>query len=163
MKKFWLVILCLLLASGCAHLPWGGPKEDPRTRGEASKDPLGYPQDQVIVTQNEPKTKTSTIQPSDETRDLEPGQKPPMVAPVAQQIYRVQFFATKYPDEASQVAETVGGMVSEKTYIEYKTPYYWVRAGDCQTKEEADRLLRKIKRLGYQESWVVEVEGQPGE
>jgi hypothetical protein len=163
MRKFRFVILCLLLASGCAHLPWGGPKEDPRTRGEQSKDPLGYPQDQVIVTQNAPRTQAGTTQPSDETQTLKPRQEQPVVTPVEQKVYRVQFFATKYPDEASQVAETVAGMVSEKTYIDYKTPYYWVRAGDCQTKEEADRLLQKIKRLGYQESWVVEVESQSEE
>jgi hypothetical protein len=147
------VILCLLFASGCAHLPWGGPKEDPRTRGEQNKDPLGYPQDQVIVTQNAPKNQGSSAQPSGQTQSLKPGQEQPAVMPVEQKVYRVQFFATKYPDEASQVAETVA----------YKTPYYWVRAGDCQTKAEADRLLQKIKGLGYQESWVVEVEKRPEE
>jgi len=158
MRRVRLLIIFFMFLSGCAHLPWRAPKEDPRTKGEESKDPLGYPQDQVVVTQTEPETKTAKTQGSDETDNLRPGQAQPAVAPVAQKIYRVQFFATKYPDEASQVAETVAGMISEKTYMDYKTPYYWVRAGDCQTKEEADLLLEKIKRLGYKESWVVEVQ-----
>jgi hypothetical protein len=80
---------------------------------------------------------------------------------ILRKVYRVQFFATKYPDEASQVAETLGNMVSENTYIDYKTPYYWVRVGDCETREEGERLLRRIKQLGYKESWVVEVEVEP--
>ncbi|MGB2988643.1 MAG: SPOR domain-containing protein, partial [Candidatus Zixiibacteriota bacterium] len=78
--------------------------------------------------------------------------------PFLQKIHRVQFFATKYPDEAKQVAESVADELSEQTYIVYKAPYYWVTVGNCETKEGADFLLRKIKRLGYNQSWVVEVE-----
>lgn len=152
------LLLCVFLL-GCAHLPWRrAPKDDPRTRGEEGIDPLGYPQDQIIVTQEEPGQKPAKTGESFGERGyrLEPTPGPDSLP--AQKMYRIQFFATKYPDEASQVAEMVSGMVSEKTYIEYKTPYYWVRAGDCSTREEADLLLRKIKRLGYTESWVVEVE-----
>ncbi len=154
------LLLCVLVL-GCAHLPWRrAPEDDPRTRGEEGIDPLGYPQDQVIVTQEEPGRKPTKTGESfgEQGSWLEPRPVPDSLP--AQKVYRVQFFATKYPDEASQVAETVANMVSEKTYTDYKTPYYWVRAGDCQTREEADLLLRKIKRLGYTESWVVEV--KPG-
>ncbi|KPL00802.1 MAG: hypothetical protein AMJ91_03285 [candidate division Zixibacteria bacterium SM23_73_3] len=151
------LLLCLFL-TGCALWPRETVKEDPRIRGENQFDPLGFPQDQVIVTENEPGEKT------EETTEIEKDNKIIHMDPEggeSQKVYRVQFFATKYPDEASQVAELVADQLSEKTYIDYKTPYYWVRSGDCESKEEANSLLEKIKRLGYQESWVVEVEIRP--
>ncbi len=157
MRRIWLAAFCLLWACSCAHLPWRAPHEDPRTKGEEGIDPLGYPQDQVIVTQTTPAEQAGNARTWSEQNHLQPAQAQTPDSAVAQRVYRVQFFATKYPDEASQVAETVGNMVSEKTYMDYKTPYYWVRAGDCRTKEEAERLLQKIKGLGYKESWVVEV------
>lgn len=161
MNRLWLPACFLLFVLSCAHLPWGKPGEDPRTKGEKGKDPLGYPQDQIIVTQTEPKEKAGSTRAPDEDQSLRPSQAQKPKAPVLHKIYRVQFFATKYPDEASQVAETVANMVSERTYTDYKTPYYWVRAGDCQTKEEAEQLLQRIKQLGYKESWVVEVKIEP--
>ncbi|MFQ6033008.1 MAG: SPOR domain-containing protein [Candidatus Zixiibacteriota bacterium] len=41
--------------------------------------------------------------------------------------------------------------------MEFKVPYYWIRAGDCETREEALSLLEKIRGVGYSESWVVEI------
>jgi hypothetical protein len=158
MRKAYLAAACLLFLCSCAHLPWRAPQEDPRIKGEEGIDPLGYPQDQVIVTQTAPSEQAGNAQTWSEQNPLQPAQTQRPDSSATLRVYRVQFFATKYPDEASQVAETVGNMVSEKTYMDYKTPYYWVRVGDCQTKEEAERLLRKIKQLGYKESWVVEVE-----
>ncbi len=155
---YFLLCMCL---SGCSLWPKKSIKEDPRTRGENQFDPLGFPQDREIVTEQEPKEKGEGgaefkiedrigLEDSKGIEDL-----------FFRKVYRVQFFATKYPDEASQVAESVTNELSEKSHIDYKTPYYWVRLGDCETKEEADSLLEKIKKLGYKESWVVEVEIKP--
>ena len=163
MRKSWLALcflLCLFLA-GCAHLPWGGPRGDRRTQGEEGIDPLGHPQDQVIVTEQEPGGQTERTEDSSAQHRLPWKEEVEVDSLASREIYRVQFFATKYPDEASQVAEMVAGMLSEKTYIDYKTPYYWVRAGDCETRGEADALLRRVKQLGYEESWVVEEEIGP--
>lgn len=164
MRKIRIIVcllLCILL-TGCAHMPWRkAPQEDPRTRGEEGINPLGFPQDQTIVTQQEPGGEKENTQSAraDERLQLTEPQSSDSLA--LRKMYRVQFFATKYPDEASQVAETVGNMVSESTYIDYKTPYYWVRVGDCETREEGERLLQRIKKLGYKESWVVEAEVEP--
>jgi hypothetical protein len=158
------LVICLLLSlwfSGCALWPQRTVQEDPRTKAENQFDPLGFPQDQVIVTEKEPdgeRESTSDFESENRIR-AEGSEGAEDLFPL--KVYRVQFFATKYPDDASQVAESVAAQLSEKAYIEYKAPYYWVRVGDCQTKEESDSLLGKIKRLGYRESWVVEVEIQP--
>jgi hypothetical protein len=59
------------------------------------------------------------------------------------------------------VSDLVKNQLSKNTYIDYKTPYYWVRVGDCVTKEEAESLLEKIRNLGYPQSWVVEAKTEP--
>ncbi len=152
--------LCLFF-SGCTPRPGGSIDEDPRTRAEDQFDPLGFPQDQEIVTEKEPHPeKEGGTELEDESR-IRLGEPEDADSLFPGRVYRVQFFATKYPDEANRVAEMVAAQLSERTYIEYKAPYYWVRVGNCETREESDALLQKIKKLGYRQSWVVEAEIEP--
>jgi hypothetical protein len=150
------VIFLLLFFSGCSPWPRGESLEDPRTRGEKEFDPLGFQQDRKIVTEEEsPVTKEDSIRLEKMRTEWEKVQEIEGLAPA--RVFRVQFYATKYPDEARQIADLVETQLSEKTYIDFKVPYYWIRIGDCETKEEANSLLEKIKGLGYGESWVVEM------
>lgn len=160
-NRLWICLLFSLFFTGCALWPRESIKEDSRTKGEEQFDPLGFPQDQVIVTEKEPGEKREGTTEFEKENKIGLKESKEIESLFFRKVYRVQFFATKYPDEASQVAESVANELSQKTYIDYKTPYYWVRLGDCETKEEADSLLEKIKRLGYKESWVVEVEIKP--
>jgi hypothetical protein len=145
----------LLILSGCSVMPQESTQKDPRTKGEARHSPLGFPQDQKIVTERGSLKKQnqdeSTADQKSKAKELEKGKA---ILPLV--VYRVQFFATQYPDEANRVSELVKSELSENTYIDYKTPYYWVRVGDCVTKEEAEALLEKVRNMGYQQSWVIE-------
>ncbi len=160
-SKLLVYFLLCLFFSGCSLWPRQATEEDPRTKGEKQFDPLGFPQDQVIVTQDEPGEKREGASESEKENKTGWEVSKEKESLLSRRVYRVQFFATKYPDEASQVAESVANQLSQKSYIDYKTPYYWVRLGEYETKEEANSLLEKIKKLGYKESWVVEVEIQP--
>ncbi len=152
--------LCLVL-SECTPRPGGSIDEDARTRAEDQFDPLGFPQDEEIVTEKEPyPEKEGRTEPGHETR-IRLGETEDADSLLPGRVYRVQFFATKYPDEANRVAEMVAEQLSERTYIEYKAPYYWVRVGNCETREESDALLQIMKKLGYGQSWVVEVKVEP--
>ncbi len=152
---FWVVIVVLFL-SGCSPWPKGESLEDPRTRGEKEFDPLGFRQDRKIVTEDEhPIMEEDSISLEQMETEWEDVQE--VGGPVPEKVFRVQFYATKYPDEARQVANYVESELSQKTYIDFKAPYYWIRVGSCETKEEANSLLAKIKWLGYRESWVVEI------
>lgn len=157
-------VICLLFClvfSGCAFRSQGSTKEDPRTKGEKQFDPLGFPQDQLIVTEKEPeREKEIAVEPEkDKKLRLKESKKSEIVFP--RKVFRVQFFATQYPDEASSVSEAVKNQLSVNTYIDYKAPYYWVKVGDCETKEEAESLMDKIRELGYKDSWVVEMKVEP--
>jgi 5-hydroxyisourate hydrolase-like protein (transthyretin family) len=156
----YLFLFCLIF-SACALQPRETTKEDPRTKGERHYDPLGFPQDQVIVTERESKEKKESITESEKDEEIRWKEPEKEKATLPRKVYRVQFFATQYPDEAQQMASTVRNQFSENTYIDYKAPYYWVRVGDCETKEEAETLLEKLRGLGYKESWVVEVKIEP--
>lgn len=154
----WTILLFLFFSS-CSLLPKGDSSKDPRTKGEKEFDPLGFKEDRVIVTEGNyqilPDDSTDIEKKKSQKIKKEDAEKIESFLP--EKVYRVQFFATKYPDEARQVAELVEGQLSEKTYIDFKVPYYWIKIGDCETKEEANFLLEKLKGLGYRESWVVEV------
>jgi hypothetical protein len=150
-----------LVFADCGFRPWKTGEEDRRTQAEDQFDPLGFPHDRVIVTEEEPPGRSAQAAEEDRYGDPTSEESAGTQEVLLLKVHRVQFFATKYPEEASQVAELVQDELSEPTYIEYKAPYYWVRAGDCETPEEANSLLRKIKGLGYTESWVVEVKIEP--
>jgi len=146
----WLILLFLFL-SNCSLWPKGESSKHPRAKAEKESDSLSLKKDSAVVTGG-----TYPIVKEDSTK-LEKRKKTEGEIIFPEKVYRVQFFATKYPEEAKQVASLVEGQLSQKTYIDYKVPYYWVKVGDCETKEEADSLLEKIKGLGYRESWVVEI------
>ena len=146
----WLILLFLFL-SNCSLWPKGESSKHPRAKAEKESDSLSLKKDSAVVTGG-----TYPIVKEDSTK-LEKRKKTEGEIIFPEKVYRVQFFATKYPEEAKQVAALVEGQLSQKTYIDYKVPYYWVKVGDCETKEEADSLLEKIKGLGYRESWVVEI------
>lgn len=159
-KTFWLILFFIFFTS-CSLLPRGEGSKDPRTKGERGFDPLGFEQDRAIVTEGEyPGTKEDSTK-LDRRGNTEWEGMEGIESSLPEKVYRVQFFATKYPDEAQQVAGFVESQLSEKTYIDFKAPYYWIRAGDCETKERANHLLEKIKGLGYRESWVVEIKVKP--
>ncbi|UCB52324.1 MAG: SPOR domain-containing protein [Candidatus Zixiibacteriota bacterium] len=161
-RGLWICLLFFFLVStDCGFRPLKTPEEDRRTEAEGEFDPLGFPHDRVIVTQEEPPGRSEKVAESDKDNDITMEESPGAEEVLSAKVHRVQFFATKYPDEAKQVAESVAEQLSEQTYIEYKAPYYWVRVGDCETEREASFLLRKIKGLGYSQSWVVEVEIEP--
>ncbi len=158
---FICLLLCLSILAGCGLKPWKTTEDDPRTKGEDQFDPLAFPQDRVIVTEMGAQNKEQGSTEFEKENRLGPNRSEVEESFFSFTVYRVQFFATKYPDQAAQVAESVAEQLSQKTYIEYKTPYYWVRVGDCETREEADYLQRRLNKLGYEESWVVEVEIKP--
>lgn len=148
----WLILLFLFL-SNCSLWPKGESSKHPRAKGGKESDSLSLKKDSAAVTGGTyPIAKEDSTKLEKRKREKTEGE---IIFP--EKVYRVQFFATKYPEEAKQVAALVEGQLSQKTYIDYKVPYYWVRVGDCETKEEANSLLEKIKALGYQESWVVEI------
>jgi hypothetical protein len=70
--------------------------------------------------------------------------------------YRVQLFATNSIDEANaKKAEAETIFPGEWMYVEYDPPTYKVRAGNFQSRVDADRFAKLASSKGFQEAWSV--------
>lgn len=72
--------------------------------------------------------------------------------------FRVQLLATKDIETATlakKEAEFTFAKDSLGIYIEFDSPYYKLRIGDCKTREEAERLRDIARTKGYPQAWIV--------
>lgn len=70
--------------------------------------------------------------------------------------FRVQLIATTSIDEANaKKTEAEGLFAGEWIYVEYDPPTYKVRAGNFQSRVDADRFAKLASSKGFQESWTV--------
>lgn len=68
--------------------------------------------------------------------------------------YRVQVFTTSWLDEAEKVRDELRAR-GIAAYVEYRSPLYRVRIGDCTDLAEARELREQAVLLGYQRATVV--------
>jgi hypothetical protein len=72
--------------------------------------------------------------------------------------FRVQIFATQNIETATlqkKEAEFVFGGDSVAVYIEFDSPMYKIRVGDCLNRADAENLRETARRHGYPTSFVV--------
>lgn len=100
---------------------------------------------------------------------LQPGEKLPLnegsdtQLPVAAENkliegFRVQLFATQDIEKATLEKKEAEFSFAEDripVYIEFDSPMYKVRIGNCTTRDEAEQLRELARRKGYSTSWIV--------
>ncbi len=72
--------------------------------------------------------------------------------------FRVQLLATKDIETATlakKEAEFTFAGDSVGIYIEFDSPYYKLRIGDCRTREAAEQLRDLARSKGYPQAWIV--------
>jgi hypothetical protein len=70
--------------------------------------------------------------------------------------FRVQLVATTSIDEANaKKVEAEASFPGEWVYVEYDPPTYKVRAGNFQSRVDADRFAKLASSKGFQEAWAV--------
>lgn len=72
--------------------------------------------------------------------------------------FRIQLFATSDIEKATlqkKEAEYEFASDSVVVYIEFASPLYKVRAGDCRSRDESLQLLNLAKQKGYPTSFIV--------
>jgi hypothetical protein len=70
--------------------------------------------------------------------------------------YRVQLCAT--PDEAAARAyyhDALMKFMDLGVYLQFDSPYYKVRVGDCKSRFEAEELQKRVQQSGFPDAWVV--------
>jgi hypothetical protein len=146
---FLLVSLNCLGIRPCVKEQW---KKDRRTQAEKSFDPWKIEKENpIIIREESAKTQeefSESIGENDETG------KP---TADSEMLYRIQIFASKFPEEAQNLADSLEAYFDEPASIDYEVPYYKVRLGDFKTLEEAESFLRLIRKRGFPQAWVVKI------
>lgn len=72
--------------------------------------------------------------------------------------FRIQLFATRDIETATlqkKEAEYEFASDSVGVYIEFDSPLYKVRMGDCQSREDAEQLLKLARARGFPTAFIV--------
>jgi len=75
--------------------------------------------------------------------------------------YRVQLLASSRIETIREQKKEIEKKISEPVVIGYEAPYYKLYAGNFLKRQEAQVLLPKLKRLGFQDAWVVSTKAVP--
>lgn len=148
MFKFLSAGLLILLLVGCLPPSETERPVDPRTAGEKDFDPLSLEDPSYLVVKPGPKKAVA------EEKEQEVGVRRRGGKGTG---YKVQVFATTFLDQAEEFAQRVRERVEEEVYIQYESPLYKVRVGNCSTEEEARILLQKMSQAGFPHPWIVRV------
>lgn len=70
-------------------------------------------------------------------------------------VFRVQILAVSDEVAAQDAKQTAGLRLKQPVYVELVDGMYKVRVGDCATRVEAEKLLRKCRESGYPDAWIV--------
>ncbi len=144
----------ILLLIGCLPPAESEKRVDPRTAGEKDFDPLSLEDSSYLVVK--PQLKQRRSEEGEEERRTRKAEERGIV-------YRVQVYATTFLDQAEEFAQRVREKIEEEVHIQYESPLYKVRVGDCSTEEEAELLREKIARASFPHPWIVRVPIDRGE
>lgn len=76
--------------------------------------------------------------------------------------YQVQVAITPSLAEAEELQERLAPLLpDEEVFIFFTRPYYRIRVGHKERREEADRLLARVQELGYTLAMVIPVTIRP--
>lgn len=142
-------IIALMLAvaglfmAQCAALGGG--------RGSASFDALGFPGDDTVITADVPVRAVD-----DEDEDLHVVDNwGGASTDQAQPVLRVQFYATTNIAEAEDMKRRASESLGRPVSIDFETPYYKLKVGPFTDEDEAERLVVKLRAMGYESAWIV--------
>jgi hypothetical protein len=127
-------------------------KKDRRIKAEKSFDPWERERGNPIIVQEKESIETqeefSSMKQMDETGESDLTVKT---------FYQIQIFASKFPEEAQNLADSLESNFEEAVNIHYDAPYYKVRMGDFEILKEAESFLKKIRQKGFPQAWMVKI------
>ena len=143
-------VIVLLLVVGSLFLlqcaAMGG-----RGRGGSSFDALGFPGDDTVLTANVPVRAAD-----DDDEDLSVIDNWGTVATDdVSPVLRVQFFATTSLTEAEDMKRRASESLAQNVSIDFETPYYKLKVGPIKDVDTAERLVVRLRAMGYESAWIV--------
>lgn len=80
---------------------------------------------------------------------------------LSQLEFRVQVFASNRIESIREQKKELEKYTGEQIKIGYEAPYYKLYAGGYSNRQEAQVTLRKLKRAGYHDAWIVNMTKKP--
>ncbi len=165
MKKIVLWKLSLfLLVIGAALSMFSCASSRPATRADLPPAPAAPRYDESFdpyTLEDEDITfpeSAAVVNPSERPGNAAAGQNAPVEENRQIDGFRVQLFATNFIEKATlekKEAEYLFAEDSIAVYIEFDSPMYKVRIGDCKTRDEAERYRRLARKKGYPTAFIV--------
>lgn len=69
--------------------------------------------------------------------------------------FRVQVLASNSMTKADSLSIILNSTLEDSVYVMYETPNYKVRIGDYVVREDADKMLKNLHKMGYRSAWVI--------
>lgn len=76
-------------------------------------------------------------------------------------VFRVQLASTKDYEAAKAVEERALQAFDEEIMIQFDSPYYKIRVGSMNNREDAQKLQSFAIQHGYRRAWVIRTKNQP--
>jgi hypothetical protein len=106
----------------------------------------------------EPETEALVTPPPEPEAEPEPIPEP-MPETRYMEGFRVQVMASSTEEGANKEAAQARAMIPEENvYVTYEAPYWKVRVGDCDIRQDAEYLKERLQNLGYSDAWIVKTQ-----
>lgn len=78
-------------------------------------------------------------------------------------VFRVQLASTKDMEQARTIEEHALQSFEEEVIVQFDSPFYKIRVGKMNNREDAQELQRRAIETGYRRSWVIRTVNVPAE
>jgi hypothetical protein len=161
-----ILFLAALLLVSCTFLkrepPIGEEPVATQPASDVSYDPLGLPQDTLIVTATElaiarPDTlltrkSDSTVVSSGESRIS--GESAPGIDIASSQVFRVQLLTANTFGDGRRALAVAEEIFDQPVVLDYEVPYYKLRVGQFASRPAAESYLQRTRTAGYENAIV---------
>ncbi len=121
-------------------------------------DPVGLPQDRVIV----PRAFPVIARQLDSSVIKTPGAVDSSTSSGPYDSYQAQIFNSNSYNEALQEKSIAEEIFPSPVRLDFEAPFFKVRVGDFRDKKAAEEFLeRAVKPAGYRDAWIVRLRIQP--
>jgi hypothetical protein len=76
-------------------------------------------------------------------------------------VFRVQLGSTNNYDEAIAIETRAASTFEEEIIIQFDSPYYKIRVGKLNNREDAQNLQQYAFENGFRRAWVIRTENTP--
>ncbi|MDO5576195.1 MAG: SPOR domain-containing protein [Fibrobacter sp.] len=86
----------------------------------------------------------------------------PSAAAVPNVHYRVQVFASSQIETIREQKKMLESKIKLPLFIAFDTPFYKLYVGDFDKRPKAEAILPNVKKLGFEDAWVVSTKAISG-